>query len=103
VTSSVNLFPTARDEDDIGTRACTEHPDVIIARIRNFSACSALESMDFEGSEKPALTKEERAAKKEKRAWDAEKALSDRMKSDDAFRAYYERLKAERRAREEQS
>jgi len=61
VTSSVNLFPTARDEDDIGTRACTEHPDVIIARIRNFSACSALESMDFESSEKPAITKEERA------------------------------------------
>jgi hypothetical protein len=76
---------------------------VIIARIRNVSACSALGLMDFESSEKPAITKEERAAKKEKRAWDAEKALRDRKKSDDAFHANYERLKAERRARGEQS
>lgn len=82
VTSSITLFPTARDEDDIGTHACTEHSDVMIARIRNFSACSALAS-----SEKPAITKEERAAKREKRAWDAEKAPRDRNKSDDAFHA----------------
>ena len=56
--------------------------------------------MDFENCEKPSLTAEERLAKKEKSRWDAEKALSERKKSDDAFRANFERLKAERLARE---
>ena len=56
--------------------------------------------MDFENREKPSLTAEERLAKKEKSRWDAEKALSERKKSDDAFRANFERLKAERLARE---
>ena len=56
--------------------------------------------MDFENREKPALTAEERLAKKEKSRWDAEKALSERKKSDDAFRANFERLKAARLARE---
>lgn len=36
----------------------------------------------------------------EKRREDAEKALDERRKADDAFRANYERLKAERLARE---
>ena len=36
----------------------------------------------------------------EKRRWDAEQALIERKKTDDAFRANFERLKAERRARE---
>jgi hypothetical protein len=57
-------------------------------------------AMDFENREKPSLTAEERLAKKEKSRWDAEKALSERRKSDDAFRANFERLKAERLARE---
>ncbi len=56
--------------------------------------------MDFEGREKPALTAEERLAKKEKSRWDAEKALNERKRSDNAFRANFERLKAERLARE---
>ena len=45
-------------------------------------------------------TKEEREAKKEKSRWDAEKAIAERQKADDAFRANFERLKAERLARE---
>jgi hypothetical protein len=57
-------------------------------------------AMDFENREKPSLTAEERLAKKEKSRWDAEKALSERKKSDDAFRANFERLKAARLARE---
>lgn len=56
--------------------------------------------MDFELREKPVVTAEERAAKKEKSRWDAEKALGERRKSDDAFRANFKRLKAERLARE---
>jgi hypothetical protein len=56
--------------------------------------------MDFELRDKPAVTAEERAAKKEKSRWDAEKALSERKKLQDAFRANFERLKAERLARE---
>ena len=56
--------------------------------------------MDFENRQKPSLTAEERLAKKEKSRWDAEKALRERKKSDDAFRANFERLKAERLARE---
>ncbi len=47
-------------------------------------------------------TKEEREAKKEKSRWDAEKAIAERQKADDAFRANFERLKAERLARESQ-
>jgi hypothetical protein len=56
--------------------------------------------MDFESREKPPLTAEERLAKKEKSRWDAEKALNERKRSDNAFRANFERLKAERLARE---
>jgi hypothetical protein len=55
---------------------------------------------EFEYREKPATTKEEHAAKKEKSLCDAEKALAERKKVEDSFRANYERLKAERFARE---
>ena|SRR5215211_882605 len=55
---------------------------------------------EFEHREKPAITKEERAAKKKKSFWDAQKALAERKKAEDSFRANYERLKAERLARE---
>ena len=55
---------------------------------------------EFELREKPPITKEERAAKKEKSFWDAQKALAERKKAEDSFRANYERLKAERLARE---
>jgi outer membrane protein TolC len=56
--------------------------------------------MDYETQEKLPPTKEEREAKKEQARKDAEKALIARKKADEAFRANFERLKAERRARE---
>ena len=49
---------------------------------------------------KPLVSKQEREAKKEKQRWDAERALKERRKADDVFRANFERLKAERLARE---
>jgi hypothetical protein len=55
---------------------------------------------NFEHREKQPITKEEREAKKEQARKDAEKALAARKKEDDAFRANFERLKAERLARE---
>jgi hypothetical protein len=55
---------------------------------------------NFEHREKPPITKEEREAKKERARQDAVKALAARKKDDDAFRANFERLKAERLARE---
>ena len=59
--------------------------------------------MDYETQEKRPLTREEREAKKEKAREDAEKALATRKKDDEAFRANFERLKAERLARENKS
>jgi len=58
--------------------------------------------MEYEQRAKPPVTAEERAAKKEKTAWEAEQALKERKKADEAFRANFERLKAERLARERQ-
>jgi hypothetical protein len=55
---------------------------------------------NFEHREKPPITKEEREAKKERARQDAVVALASRKKDDDAFRANFERLKAERIARE---
>jgi len=56
--------------------------------------------MDYQTQEKTPPTKEEREAKKEKARIEAEKALAARKKQDEAFRANFERLKAERLARE---
>ena len=56
--------------------------------------------MEYETQEKQLPTKQEREAKKEQARKDAEKALIARKKADDAFRANFERLKAERLARE---
>ncbi len=56
--------------------------------------------MNYETQEKLPPTKEEREAKREQTRKDAEKALIAHKKADDAFRANFERLKAERRARE---
>jgi hypothetical protein len=53
-----------------------------------------------EYQERPLITKEEREAKKEKARLAGEKAIAERKKADEAFRANFERLKAERRARE---
>ena len=59
--------------------------------------------MDYESQEKLPPTKEEREAKKAKARRDAEQNIIARKKSDDAFRANFERLKAERLARENKS
>jgi len=56
--------------------------------------------MEYEHREKPPVTAEQRAAKKEKTALEAEQALKERKKADEAFRANFERLRAERLARE---
>jgi hypothetical protein len=54
----------------------------------------------YQTGDKHPLTKEERAAKKEQSRKDAETVLTARKKADDAFRANFERLKAELLARE---
>jgi hypothetical protein len=59
--------------------------------------------MDYESQERRLPTREEREAKKVKARREAEQNLTARKKSDDAFRANYERLKAERLARENDS
>jgi hypothetical protein len=55
-------------------------------------------SMDIQ--EKLPPTKQEREAKKEQARISAEKVLAERKKADEAFRANFERLRAERLARE---
>jgi hypothetical protein len=55
--------------------------------------------MNYQNREKRLPTKEEREAKKEQNRKDAEMVLAARKKADDAFRANFERLKAERLAR----
>ena len=59
--------------------------------------------MDYEIKERRLPTKEEREAKKAKARSDAEQNLIARKKSDDAFQANFERLKAERLARESEN
>ena len=59
--------------------------------------------MAYETQERRLPTKEEREAKKAKARKEAELNLTARKKSDDAFRSNYERLKAERLARESNS
>jgi len=59
--------------------------------------------MDYETQERRLPTKQEREAKKAKARWDAEQNLTARKKSDDAFQANFERLKAERLARESEN
>jgi hypothetical protein len=54
---------------------------------------------EFESRERP--TKEQRAAKKELARIDGEKNLATLRKKDNAFRANFERLKTERKAREQ--
>ena len=70
---------------------------------RNVSCHKTLIRMAYEAQERRLPTKEEREAKKAKARWDAEQNLKARKKSDDAFRANYERLKAERLARQNSS
>ena len=67
----------------------------------NLFAYRALTGMEnFEHREKRPATKEEREAKKERARKEAEIVLAARKKEDDAFRANFQRLKAERLARE---
>ena len=56
--------------------------------------------MDYENRVKPVASSMEREARLEKRRIEAEKAMQDHHKAEAAFRAKYERLKAERIARE---
>jgi hypothetical protein len=56
--------------------------------------------MNHQTRGKRSLTKEERKAKKEQSRKDAESVLAARKKEADAFRANFERLKAERLARQ---
>ena len=56
---------------------------------------------EFEHREKPPVTKEERAVRKEKARIVAEENLAQKTKDDEAFRANFERLKAERKARDQ--
>jgi hypothetical protein len=73
------------------------------ARLGNHPRHKTLTIMDYETQEKRPPTKEEREAKKQKARQEAEKTLAARKKEDDAFRANFERLKAERLARENKS
>lgn len=52
--------------------------------------------MEYVYKDKQQPTKDERLAKKEKARWDAEQNVTERKKSDDAFRSNFARLKAER-------
>ena len=56
--------------------------------------------MEYVYKDKHHLTKQEPAAKKEKDRGDAEQNMTARKKLDEAFRSNFERLKAERFARE---
>jgi len=56
--------------------------------------------MAYENRVKPVVSGAEREARLEKRRIEAEQAMEERRRADAAFRANYERLKAERLARE---
>jgi hypothetical protein len=58
--------------------------------------------MTYENRVKPVSSSIEREARLEKRRIEAQKAMADHEKAEAAFRANYERLKAERLAREAQ-
>ena len=84
-------FPWTRDT----------YPQQTRERRGNFWQRRALICMEnFEHREKPPITKEEREAKKERARQEAEIAIAARKKQDEAFRANFQRLKAERLARE---
>jgi len=50
---------------------------------------------------RPPRTKQEREARKEQARWVAEQNTAEQRKVDEAFRSNFERLKAERKAREQ--
>ena len=55
---------------------------------------------EFENRVKPAKDRTEREARLKKQRVEADEAMVERRKADDNFRANYERLKAERLARQ---
>lgn len=59
--------------------------------------------MQFNNRVKPTANSIERAARQEKQRAEADEALAERKRADEAFRSNYERLKAERLAREADS
>jgi len=69
---------------------------------RNQSGRNALVCMEeFEHRAKPPVTREERLAKLEKRRVEGEQNMAAIRKEDAAFMSNFERLKAERKAREQ--
>jgi hypothetical protein len=82
---------------------CARQPTRGLEPSGNFQRHKTLTVMDYEVQERRLPTKEERAAKKQQAREDAEKELAARKKQDDAFRANFERLKAERLVRESKS
>jgi hypothetical protein len=70
---------------------------------RNFLRHKTLMVMDYKAQERRLLTTEEREAKKAKAGWDAEQNMTARQKPNEAFRANFERLKAQWFARENNS
>ena len=90
--------------DGVGGRVKAQSACIYWFLPGNFRRPKTLVGMDYETQEKLQEklppTREERAAKKEKARQEAEKALAARKKEDEAFRANFERLKAERLARE---
>jgi hypothetical protein len=75
-------------------------PKLTAGTPRNFYCHNALICMTYENRMKPAASGVEREARLEKRRIEAEQALEEHRKAEAAFRANYERLKAERLARE---
>jgi hypothetical protein len=68
-----------------------------------FFCHNALICMTYENRVKPAVSGVEREARLKKRRVEAEQAMEERRKTEAAFRANYERLRAERLAREAKS
>ena len=56
--------------------------------------------VNFDNRRKPSSNSVEREARLEEQRKQAEKAMAERQQADEAFRSNYERLKAERVARE---
>ena len=59
-----------------------------------------MKSLNFDNRRKPPLNSIERDARLEQQRLEAENAMAERKKADEAFRSNFERLKEERAARE---
>jgi hypothetical protein len=74
--------------------------ELFVPENRNVWWFKALTSMT-EYEPRPPRTKQEREARKEQARWVAEQNMAEQRKVDEAFRSNFERLKAERKAREQ--